>query len=351
MKILFASGGTGGHVYPALAMADYIMQQDETNECIFVGSSTRIEKDIIEKTQYRFIGLDIPSVYSFITRVRLTFKLPIAYLKAIALLKKEGVDVVFGTGGFISYPVVKAAQKLKIPTILHEQNAILGKANAKLLGNANAMVTCYDDVIKGSEPNKVFFYGNPRATQVSQMKPLDNFDYDVLIFMGSQGSSIIDDFILNNMDQFASQSFKILYICGQRYIKNYENTHIKNLEVKAYDDKMLETMMKSRIIVCRAGATSLAELAVIGHPMILIPSPHVVDNHQYLNALQFYNKGACQMIVESDLSPTHLITSIESILNDVQQQETMRQNLKSFAKPTAAHDIYDIIHKTMKGVV
>lgn len=349
MKIVFASGGTGGHVYPALALADYIMQQDNAAECIFVGSSTRIEKDIISKTNYQFVGLDIPSVYSFMTRIRLAFKLPFAYRKARILLKKERPDIVIGTGGFISYPTVKAAQSLKIPTILHEQNAVIGKANAKLFALSNAMVTCYEDVLKDQDRNKVYLFGNPRATQVANMICGEVCEYDVLIFMGSQGSSIIDTFILNNIDLIASQSFKTLYVCGKQYINNYTDTELHNLKIKAYDDDMLNTMMSSRLIVCRAGATSLSELCVIGHPMILIPSPHVVDNHQHLNALQLAQRDACKLLPESDLTANYLIESILEILEDTKLQMTMQENLKYFAKPNASQDIYHLIMKTIKG--
>lgn len=345
MKIVFAAGGTGGHVYPALALADYLQELDSKHQSIFIGSKTRIESKIISKSNYPFIGLNIPSMYNLKTKLKVSMLMPFAFLKAYRVLKKENPDIVFGTGGFISYPTVKAAQFLKIPTILHEQNAVMGKANLKLLANSKALITCYPNVLKNNAFDKTYYLGNPRASQLASLLKPTTQTYDVLIFMGSQGSLAIDNIIRYDLEKLSLQNFKTLYVCGEAYLKNYNQLQIGNLTIKGYDDNLIETMQKSKIIVCRAGATSIAELSVLAHPLVLIPSIHVVDNHQFLNANGLANQNACKLILEEGLTCQKLIDSLNELLSNDKLQSEMTNNIKSFAKPNASKDIYNLINE------
>lgn len=335
-KVMIASGGTGGHIYPALALAEEIRRQNETCTVIFIGSRSRMEATIIPEHGYRFIPLDVKSTKGgILVKMAAVFSMLQMKKKCIALLKQERPDVCIGFGNYISVPLIMAARQLHIPTMISEQNSAMGKANRFLARFVDAIEVAYPSSAIGLTKEKVRVLGNPQGSFVLHQswpalpheKPL------VLCMMGSLGSTSVSK-ALDDALPWLDHDFEVLIVTGKA--NPYVFQHLRQgIQTVPYTDGA--AMLKAcDLAVLRAGATTLCEAAALQVPSILIPSPYVPNNHQVHNAMTFVEAGAAVMIEEKNLDGRKLALCINTLMQDPQRRAQMAVQAGKLAKPMAA---------------
>ncbi len=356
MKIVIVAGGTGGHIYPALELANNLKND---NEIIFFGNNKRMESEIIPESGYQFFGFDIDAISGgIIGKFNSILLMSDAYNICKQELKKIKPDVVIGFGNYVSVPVVLAAKKLKIKTIIHEQNSLVGSANKLLSHFVDKIIVSYPDSMKGLPSKKTVCLGNPRASLFANVrrskKVLEGFELSndkktVLVFMGSLGSKTINDFMLNALKAFRDKDYQVLYLTGSKYydyfIDNFNES--ENVKVAAYGD-VGAILPNVTLLISRAGATTLAEVTALGVPSILIPSPYVPANHQYLNAMSLVNNKAAILIEERDLDESTFISKIDSTINDLELLKDLKTNSKAMGNVNACKDFINVINEVIK---
>ncbi|MEG0686075.1 MAG: UDP-N-acetylglucosamine--N-acetylmuramyl-(pentapeptide) pyrophosphoryl-undecaprenol N-acetylglucosamine transferase [Erysipelotrichales bacterium] len=352
MRILFSAGGTGGHLYPALALADYINDVDSC-EVLFVGSKYRIEATKVEQHGYDFIGLDIKTPSGNILRKTK------GYVDVFTNIKKcEKIiddfkpDIVIGFGGYTSYSIMKAAINKNIPTLLHEQNSKMGKSNHVLAKKVDAIISAYDitDQLSGV---KVYQLGNPSSYQVQKVNKANLEDYGlsnekktVLVVMGSQGSQTVDEVMYSILKSLENIDFQLIYVSGENYYDRYkEEKFNSNIKVIGYENKLVSLIKSCDLIVSRSGASALSEIASSYKPAILVPSIHVTNNHQVLNSVALEKAEAIKVCHEDENLERELKTTILELIDNEKELETMSNNIKAFAYNDSAKDIYALINK------
>lgn len=355
MRIIFGTGGTGGHLYPALALASYIKQQDPNSEFLFVGTTNRLEARVVPEMGYAYKGLDLQGITGTPVdkaKAVLKFVRSIKYSKKI--VKEFKPDIVIGFGGYPSSSIVLGAAKLKVPTLIHEQNSIIGLANKILIKHVDGIVACYEKAMAEFPKEKSYLLGNPRASQVLETDQrdltntyqLDSQKKTVMVVMGSLGSASVNAVMEQAMNEFASKNYQVVFVTGQ---KQYEEQMQRlkevpdNVKVVPYIEDMPSMLKTVDLVVTRAGASTLAEITSLGVASLIIPSPYVAMNHQEYNARALYEKDAAMMILEKDLTKDNLIQTIDEVLNDEVRIAQLRKNAKALGKPNASKDIYDLI--------
>lgn len=356
MKVILATGGTGGHIYPAVALADEIIKQDKNSEILFVGSKTRMESKEIPQAGYRFYPLDIVSSSgSIFNKAASILSMFSCTVECIKLMKQQKPDVVIGFGNYISMPVILAAHQQKILTVLHEQNSYAGKANRFLSRYADAIVGCYKENLEQFPHDKTRILGNPRATMAaSSVKDetvirelgLDTNKKLVVIVMGSLGSESVNSVMKNALNQMKNKDYQLLYVTGRNHYNEFTQNWqpAANIKIVPYIDGC-KVMTNADLCVVRGGATTAAEMTAMEMPCIIIPSPYVPNNHQVKNALALQNEGAAVMIEEKDLTEQVIINKIEEILYNHNRLEMMAKAAGKLAKKNASKDILSWINE------
>ncbi len=331
MRVIITAGGTGGHIYPALAIVDKIKEMEPKSEFIYIGTHNRMEKDIVPKRGIKYIPIEI---YGLSTSPKLMgrnvkniFLIASAIKKCESIIKEFKPDVVIGVGGYVTYPVIRAAKKCHVPSFIHEQNSIVGKANKSLLKMVDCVGVSFKDSIKQVKHSNVVLTGNPVSEGALKKKKISKTSYglstnkkSVLIFNGSLGSKAINEKLLD-------------------YLNNASKPYIDNLS---------GLMKDIDLIVCRAGASSIAEITALGVPSVLIPSPYVANNHQYYNALSIVESNSGEMIEEDKLNKKSLEEKIDSIINNSSRQKEIKNNLSKLNIDDSATIIYNEIKKIIK---
>ncbi len=345
------TGGTGGHIYPALALADYI-KEHKGYEVTFVGNEDRMEATLIPNQGYAFYGLKTSGLAgSVFSKIKAVLQSVRAISKAKQLLKKENPDVIVAFGGYVSLPVCIAAKKLHKKVILHEQNSIAGKANKMASAYADCVIICYENARKDFPKNKVLLLGNPRATLASKhafdqqafaalgmdtSKPLG------LIVMGSLGSSSVADRLKDMLPKIQEVNF--LYVAGKNNVESAKALEANNVKVVDYVDQ-LAIIDAFDFVICRAGATTAAELAASGTLSILIPSPYVANNHQYYNAKAMVDDGYAFMIEEKNLDEKELRRDIDAYINEPVLVDEMKKAAIAHGFQDACANIVEVIEQ------
>ncbi|MFV0558461.1 MAG: undecaprenyldiphospho-muramoylpentapeptide beta-N-acetylglucosaminyltransferase [Enterococcus sp.] len=359
MRVLVTGGGTGGHIYPALAFIEYVKKQDPSAEFMYVGGKKGLENKILPKTDVPFKTLEIQGFRrSFSMDNVRTIQLFLKSLKeAKQILREFQPDVVIGTGGYVSGAVVYAAAKLKIPTIVHEQNSVPGVTNKFLSRYVDKIALAFSDAKTYFPKHKTTLIGNPRATQVRDVEKstilseygLDPEKETVLIFGGSQGALKINQAMVAALPQLAQKEYQILYASGERYFAEIkENPHfvledLTNIAIEPYIDKMAEVMCNTDLLIGRAGATSIAEFTALGLPAILIPSPYVTNDHQTKNAQSLVDANAVKMIADNELTGQTLVETIDEIMLNRALRAKMAQASKAQGIPDASERLYQLV--------
>lgn len=358
MKVLVSGGGTGGHIYPAVSLVKHIKEKHPDAEFLYVGTKKGLESKIVPDQGIPFQTIEIQgfkrslslsnfkTVYLFINSVK----------EAKKIIKKFQPDVVIGTGGYVCGSVVYAASKLKVPTIIHEQNSVAGMTNKFLSKYVDKIGICFSDVAQDFPAEKVVMVGNPRAQEVAGIEKsavLTEFGLEpnkptVLIFGGSRGAMAINDAMMASIEVFKTKPYQILYASGDIYFdeinkKWQEVTPSENVKIVPYIKNMENVLGNVELVVGRAGATSLAEITSIGLPAILIPSPNVTNDHQTKNAQSLVNKEAALMIKNSELSKESLVTTIDELMLN----EEKRSNMAEASKREGIQDATDRLYQLM----
>lgn len=348
MRIIISAGGTGGHIYPALSIIKKVKEKDESAEILYVGTTDRMEKDIVPKENIPYYGIKIRGFdrkFSF-NNFR-TIKYFISGIKEMKKLMKEfKPDIVIGVGGYVTGPVIYAASKLGIKTLIHEQNSILGMTNKFLCKKVDAVAISFKDTVVNAK--KVVYTGNPSSedddtTFDKKEFGLSNNKKLVLIVMGSLGSKVVSDKLKNILPKFNDKDYEVLCVTGNNYYDEFKNLKLnKNIKVVPFVNNLKRLFKKTDILVTRAGATTMSEIISFKVPSILVPSPYVTDNHQYKNAMSLVNKDA-GILVEEESLENDLIKEIDALINDKEKINKIRNNLSMMSITDSASKIYDLI--------
>lgn len=351
MKIVMVAGGSGGHIYPALALAEALKERG--HEITFIGSKDRMEKDVIPAKGFDYIGLDVFTTRgSIFQKIRSILSIIRAYFKCLGLLK--GYDLAIGFGNYISIPVMLAAIKLKLKTIIHEQNSFVGRANRLLDKKVDLIIGCYEENKKQFANPNIRILGNPQSSKAYHLEKdpeviaklgLDPKKKTVVIFMGSLGSASVNEKLLDYF-KLTDGSYQIIFATGSSHYEKMLKEVKQSDYLKVYERiDGVNVMKNATLLICRAGATTLSEICAIGIPSILIPSPYVPNNHQYYNGKALCDKNAAVMIEEKDLSGTKLNDTVNELLNDEKRLKQLADNALKLGNPEVLSDIIIEIEK------
>ncbi len=360
MKIIVSAGGTGGHIYPALAIINKFKEKEEHVEVLYIGTHNRMEKDIVPKKGIRYEELEI---YGFSKRdlfldVKNMFCIQKAKKKCLQIIKDFQPDIVLGLGGYVTYPVIWAASKLGIKTFIHEQNSHPGKSNLLLQKKADLVGVSFKESIPyfNHAKGKVFYAGNPCGESALHTPPQDKttlgFHKDkklVIVVAGSLGSQTMNEKMKEFLKQVKKENYEVLYITG----KNLYDAFIKeekfptNVKVVPFVDNLPALLKSADLIVTRAGASTMSEIFSLALPAIFIPSPYVANNHQYFNALEVKNAGGGDMIEEKYLTSDALMHKINGVLNNPALYSSMKESLRKMSMNNSG----DVIYKKIKDLI
>ena len=358
MKAIIVAGGTGGHMYPAIAIINKIKEKEPKSEILYIGTSDRMEKDIIPKLGIPFVGIEMTglnrkNVFSNIFVFKRFFN---AVKKAEEEIKKFSPDIVIGAGGYITAPVLYAAHKLKVPTLIHEQNSIPGVSN-KFIGNfADKICVSLPNSLNLFPKKKTVYTGNPRSEEIISVKKKTKkslgFDENkklVVFVMGSLGSTTMTLKLKELIPAFSNKNYQVLIITGKNYFDDYKDIEVSdNVKIVPFMDDLINLLKDSDLIVSRAGASTIAEITAIGLPAILVPSPYVTNNHQYKNAKELEDNGACRIVLESEFDKNKIIHEIDKIFDDKNSYLEMVENSKKLGITDSATRIYEEARKIIR---
>lgn len=370
MRVLLTGGGTSGHVNPALAIADIIKKEDSSAEIAYVGTEKGIEKRLVEKEGYEFHSIKIQGISRSLSpeNIKTAYYIMTAPAKAKKIIEKFNPDIVIGTGGYVCWAPIKVAAQMGIPTMIHESNSVAGLAVRKLESKVDIILTNFKETEKGlSEKNKIINVGNPIRTSFSgtdkaearrKLGIPDNIKFVILSFGGSLGAPKINQAAIDVMRKFGMEHEDVMHFHsgGKNYYKNamqmfagYSLEKNSRLDVKEYIYDMHLYMTAADVIICRAGAMTLTELAMMKKPAILIPSPNVTDNHQYKNARALLDGGAAMLIEENRLDSDTINSAVEKLYYDDVLRDGMSAAIAKFANPDVNEQIYAEILRLIKN--
>lgn len=355
MKCIVVAGGTGGHIYPAIAIINKIKENEPESEFLYIGTTDRMEKDIIPKLGIPYVGLEVVGL----NRKNLFKNIEVfkKYKKALNDAKKEiknfNPDVVIGVGGYITLPVLSAANSLGYKTLIHEQNSIPGLSNKMLAKFANCVCVSLPNSVKLFKNKNVVYTGNPRSEEIIDVKKvskkslgLDSSKKLVVIVMGSLGSLTMTKKLKDLIPGFKNKDYQVVVVTGKGYIDDYKDVKLSdNVKIVPYLDNFINVMKDTDLIVSRAGASTIAEITAIGLPAILVPSPYVTHNHQYMNAKELEDLGACTIVTEEEFEKDKLIKEIDKLLNNEDKYNKMKEASKKLGVADSATRIYAEIRK------
>lgn len=351
MKVVISAGGTGGHIYPALAIINKIKKEEPKSEFLYIGTHNRMEKDIIPDLGIKYVPIEVTGFKRKLTLDNV--KTLINFLKARGQCKKIiadfDPDVVIGCGGYVTAPVIYAASKLGKKTFIHEQNSVVGLSNKYLAKYADKIGVSFESTLSEFSQDKVVFTGNPCSEKALSSKKIevDKFGLDknkktVLIVMGSLGSKTINEKIMSFIETFRNKDYQVLFVTGEAYYEKVKNRILpSNVVIKPFIKDLSSVMKSVDLVVSRSGASTISELSVLGIPTIFIPSPYVTNNHQYKNAMDLVEKKAALIIEENEFTKDKLINSIDKILNNEEKYNEMKNNMISVGIKNSSTLIYD----------
>lgn len=365
MKVIMTGGGTGGHIYPAVAIADEIKRRDSNAEILFVGAEIGMEKRLVPKAGYKIELIPVEGFErrQILCNLGILQKYASANMKSKRIIKKFRPDIVIGTGGYASLPVIRTAQKMGIPTYIHEQNAFPGISNKIQEKKALKVFLGFEEGSKFfKHPEKHVVTGNPvrsdfinvDRSKVRKELGFKEDDFVLLAFGGSQGAARVNRAMMKVIEAFNGlDDIKICLGTGKDYydviLKEFEESGItlgENIRVMEYIDDMPGYLASSDIVVSRSGALTVAEVTVCGRPALFIPSPNVSGNHQYFNARAVEEKGGAIIVEEKELDGDKLVSNILKLKNDPEILRDMSEKSKLCALPEAVKTICDNVFAT-----
>ena len=359
MKIILSAGGTGGHINPALAILKKFQEKEKNLEVIYIGTHDRMEKDIIPSMNIKYIPIEIYgfSKKKIIRDFKNIFLIKKAINKCVTIMKDFKPDIVIGTGGYVTYPVIKAAHKLGIKTFIHEQNSIAGKSNITLAKYVDLVgVSFKNSKDYFTSARKVIYTGNPCGESALTIPKISKTKYGfkesdklIIIVAGSQGSSSLNEKFKAFLKIVGKEQYKIIYITGKNFYEDFikDTEFPQNVLVVPFIDNLAGLMKDAYLIITRAGASTISEILALKIPSILIPSPYVANNHQYYNALDLVNMNVAQIIEEKKLD-TNIIEVTINELMDSKKYNEIKSNLNKLNMKPSSTIIYEEIKELLK---
>jgi UDP-N-acetylglucosamine--N-acetylmuramyl-(pentapeptide) pyrophosphoryl-undecaprenol N-acetylglucosamine transferase len=354
-RIIIAGGGTGGHIFPALAIAEAIRNRCPA-EILFVGAKGKMEMQKIPQAGYKIIGINIAGYNrsSLLKNITLPLKLLKSFFQVSGILKTFKPHAVIGVGGYSSFPVLRVAQSKNIPTFIHESNSFAGKSNIMLGKKATKIFVAYEGMSQFFPSKKIVISGNPvrnifSTSNAIRSEALEYFGLKpekktVLVVGGSLGAMSINRVIERNIEYFNKNDIQLIWQTGGLYAAEAANTEIENNNIwsNAFIDRMELAYTAADIVVSRSGAMAVAELSIVGKPVIFVPYPHAAEDHQAANAQSLVSKRAALMIKDSDVNDK-LINAIDILLDDESLRMELRNNISKLKNTQADERIAEEI--------
>ena len=359
-KIILSGGGTGGHIYPAIAIANEIKSRFTNAEFLFVGAKDRMEMEKVPQAGYDIKGLWISGIQRKLTLKNLMFPFKVisSLWRANRIIKSFKPDVAIGTGGFASGPLLYMAAINKIPSVIQEQNSYPGITNKLLAKKVNKICVAYDNLERFFPEDKIIKTGNPvrrdlleienKTVEAKKELNLKHEKYTLLVIGGSLGSRRINQLIEKELDFLDTQNVQIIWQCGKLYYQQYKiYNNTKNVQVYEFLNNMDMAYAAADIIVSRAGASSVSELCIVGKPVMFIPSPNVAEDHQTKNAMAIVDNDAALIIKEEDLD-ADFENKFSQLVASPKRQKQLGENIKKIALVNATKDIVNEVEKLLK---
>ena len=364
MKVIIGGGGTGGHIFPAIAVADTIKDKYPSAEILFVGAKGRMEMDRVPKAGYPIEGLPVSGLYRKLTwrNVSFVFRLLISLWQARSIIRRFKPDVVIGFGGYASGPTLEMAVRLGIPTVIHEGNSFPGITNRMLGKRVRKVCVAYPDMDRYFPPEKIVLTGNPvrRSILVASEKlrreavaffELDQNKRTLLVFGGSLGARTLNEALAAHTQLIAGHTdVQIIWQVGKLYEATYRGSgteKLSHVRMLQFVDRMDLAYMVADLVVCRAGALTLSELSVVAKPAVLVPSPNVAEDHQTKNAMRLAESGAADIVTDKDAREL-LMQRVYELVYDDRRLRELSDNIRQFAKREAAGEIVIAMENVLK---
>lgn len=362
-RVIISGGGTGGHIFPALAIADEIKRRNKEAAILFIGADNKMEMEKVPQAGYAIVGLPITGLQRRLTfkNILLPFKIIQSLAKVFFVIRGFKPELVIGVGGYASGPTLQMAQLLGIPTLLQEQNSFPGKTNQILSRKASAICVAYPEMSKYFEPSKVILTGNPvrsnlltdlflRKEEAAQYFGLEANKPTLFVMGGSLGAKTLNAALRAALPGLGSNDIQILWQCGKSYEKemlSLQQNLPSNVKIFTFIQSMDLAYALATVIISRAGALSVSELALVAKPVILVPSPNVAEDHQTKNARTLVDRSAALLVTDAQAAETLLPTAL-ALLTDVAKQQALSEALRALALPNATSDIVDVCIKCLK---
>ena len=357
-KFILSGGGTGGHIYPAIAIANELKLQFPDAEFLFVGAKDKMEMQKVPQAGYEIKGLWIAGLQRKLTLQNMMFPLKLAtsLLESRRIIRQFKPNVVIGTGGFASGPLLQAAGGAGIPTVIQEQNSFPGITNKLLSKKANAICVAYENLERFFPKEKIVLTGNPvrqdlididsKREEAIAFYGIDPNKKTLLVLGGSLGARRVNQLIEKELQNILSQDVQIIWQCGKLYFEDYKKYNQQHVRVVDFIERMDFVYAAADVIISRAGASSVSELCIVGKPVIFIPSPNVAEDHQTKNAQAIVDAKGAVLLKESDLESQFSIV-FEALLKDKGKQSQLSENIKKLARPNAVKVIVEEIKKLL----
>ncbi len=368
MKAIISGGGTGGHIFPAIAIGNEIRKRYPDAEILFIGAKGKMEMEKVPSAGYKIIGLPIDGLYRQINwtnikrNIVLPFKMIISLHKVKKILREFHPDIVIGVGGYASEPTLKMASKMGYPTLLQEQNSYAGLTNKMLSKKAQKICVAYENMDRFFPANKIVMTGNPVRWDIennssSKIESIKHFDLDenlpvVLSVGGSLGAESINKMLRNHIDYFKRNKVQLIWQTG-KWMYDEINEAVQHtgaeqyIKVHQFISRMDMAYMAADIVISRAGALSISELCISGKASILIPSPNVAEDHQTKNADALSSKGAAILVPDNECN-NKCITIMQELIDNNEKRKAMEEAIKKMAQREAAQRIVDEIAKIVE---
>ncbi len=360
VRVIVSGGGTGGHVFPAIAIADAIKKINPQADILFVGAKDKIEMEKVPKAGYPIKGLWISGFHRKLTLRNLMFpiKLMSSLIKSGVILRRFRPAVVVGVGGFASGPVLDMATRMGIPTLIQEQNSYAGVTNRLLAKKVNRICVAYDRMEKYFPAEKMRLTGNPvradlKVAKADRAAAFQHYGFDpakptICLFGGSLGAQSLNEAMAANAKLLAQHpEVQVLWQAGKLYIERFQycaTANLPNVQIHDFIDRMDLAYAMADLVICRAGALTISELCLLGQPALLIPSPNVAEDHQSKNALALVDKEAAVLLPDCDAG-TEMIHRALSLLGNQEKLNKLSENILRLARPKAAADIAEEVLK------
>ena len=364
-RLIISGGGTGGHIFPALAIAQEFRRRYASSEILFVGAKGKMEMTRVPDAGFKIVGLWISGLQRSLTLTNLLFpvKLLVSYVRAFNLIRKFKPQIVIGTGGYASGPVMMAAGSMHKPMLIQEQNSFAGLTNRKLAAKANVICVAYPNMEKYFPAEKIVLTGNPVRASI-KLKDLNSSDArkkfglnpdtkTLLVLGGSLGARTLNESVLGGLDLLQQSGIQVIWQCGKSYLEamqlKLQGKEITGVVLVDFIADMNSAYAAADVVISRAGALAISEISLAGKPVILVPSPVVAEDHQTKNAMTLVREDAA-LLVEDKGAAQVLIQQAIALVNDTTRCEKLSQQIRKMARPEATQDIVNEIEKIILNV-